>query len=74
MKAVAFCEGEYEGCASMSCETEYLAWFKGFVCGAVAYGAVKVSTYLLPRDEADMIANEDSGESAKALKDEPCSR
>lgn len=73
MKAVAFCEDDYEGCATMASEAEYLAWSRGFVRGASAYGAGKVSVYLLPRDEVDMFANESGGEILKALEDEPCS-
>lgn len=73
MKAVVFCEGDYEGCAAMTSEAEYLAWSCGFIRGANAYGAGKVSVYLLPRDETDMVANEAGGEILKALEDEPCS-
>lgn len=74
MKAVAFCEDDYEGCAAIASEAEYLAWCRGFVLGANAYGASKVAVYLLPRDEVSMFANESGGEILKALEDEPRSR
>ena len=69
MKAVCFCEDDYERCADVEGEHEFAVFEVGFTLGANAYGAGKVSVYLLPRDHAKMVAAEHVGEVMRALED-----
>ncbi len=68
MKAVFFCEDDYEGCADVASEAEFAAFDRGFGRGASAYGAGKFSVYLLPRDHVAMVDAEHVGEVLRALE------
>ncbi len=69
MKAVCFCEDDYECCADVEGEHEFAVFEAGFTLGATAYGASKVRVYLLPRDGAKMAREEHVGEVMRALED-----
>lgn len=69
MKAVFFCEDDYEGCQDIESESDFASFEVGFTLGANAYGAGKVRVYLLPRDHDAMREAEHVGEVMRALKD-----
>lgn len=70
MKAVFFCEDDYEGCADVADEAEFNAFARGFIRGAMAYDGegVKIAVYLLPQDHARMVEEQHVGEVMRALE------
>lgn len=69
MKAVYFCENDYEGCANVEDEVAFDVFESGFTVGANAYGAGSFSLYLLPRDHEKMVKAEHVGEVMRALEE-----
>jgi hypothetical protein len=68
MKAVTFCEDDFEGHYDLRTEAEFDAFEKGFDAAAHAYGGGKWRLYLLPRDHAKMVEGEHVGEVMRALE------
>lgn len=69
MKAVTFCEDDFDGCHDVADEGAFAVFDEAFTAGANAYGAGKVRVYLLPRDHAKMVEAEHVGEVMRALEE-----